>query len=800
MLLTRYQALTLAVIASMQQVAFAQSHQYNIGVAPLSQTMALIARQNGVSLSADPALLTGKTAPAIRGNYTVDIAFNLALAGSGLQLIKNTDGTVYSLKITQNQDKSPSVDIGLLKTIETTASQSGNRHLTQLPVITVNAEKNGRAEEGYLVENITGAGIWGKRSLQDTPYSMTVIPQELIENVQANDMAKIFKMNPLTQDGGDQLAGNYSTVIRGFNSNNAVINGLPLADFYSFTTMEDLERVETISGATGFLYGGGRVGGAVNYVIKKPTLTDKKSIKLGSYGGDQYYGHIDVSGQIDPENIFGYRVNALYQDGESTADVGKEQKFLSLAFDYKPNDHFVLDFNYAHRDLTKTNVRPMFVINTYRPKIEIDKGYFADWTALKEKNDRLMSSLKWDINETFTLRSSLIYEKSDRKILGNQYIYTRPDKLYDVVNRVYPSQAQEIENYAGNIFLDSKFQTLGIDHLLSMGYSENYFEYRVPAILIKDESFTAITFEQLKHLASPKITVPDSALVKSWKTQYSNLLIGDDITFNAQWSALIGMNYATVRQTNYSSGIRRPSYEKSELTPTLSLIYKPISNVSTYATYIESLEQGTIVDSSYSNPNEILPPLVSKQYEVGAKYNLNENLLLTAALFRIKKANQYSDLAHPISKYVQDGEQIHQGLEFTMTGKLTDHLTIMGGGTWMDLSVEKSNNKALEGNKPTNAASEMAKIYAEYAVPEIQGLTLSGGAYYTGKKYGNASNTDEIPAYTLFDLGGRYTTIIAQHPTTFNFTISNVTGKNYWASGSYLGDPRTVAFSVKTQF
>jgi iron complex outermembrane receptor protein len=79
-------------------------------------------------------------------------------------------------------------------------------------------------------------------------------------------------------------------------------------------------------------------------------------------------------------------------------------------------------------------------------------------------------------------------------------------------------------------------------------------------------------------------------------------------------------------------------------------------------------------------------------------------------------------------------------------------------------------------------------------------LVLSAGAYYTAKKYGDALNTDIIPAYTLFDLGLRYTTEIAQYPTIFNLTVSNLTAKDYWTSSTYLGDPRTVAFSVKTQF
>jgi len=800
----RYHVLAFAVVASMQQTAFAQSSNYNLPSAPLSQTMAQIARQNGVSLSADPELLKGKIAPAIQGNYAIDTAFNLALAGSGLQLVKNSDGTVYSLKKLEPQEKSQVREVGQLKKINVTAIKSLKNNATQLPLITVNAEKDGSAKDGYLVKKITGVGLWGERDLQDTPYSMTVISQDLIENVQANDMAPIFKMNPITQDGGAQSSGNYKTVIRGLSSDNAVINGIPLADWYSFTTMEDLERVETISGATGFLYGGGRVGGAATYVMKKPTLENTRSMTLGNYGGEQYYAHIDLGGQFDDKNIFGYRVNALYQDGDSVADVGKQQKFISLAFDYKPTDNFIMDFNYAYRDLDRTNQKLTFVIgaNTARPKLDVSKNYSPDYSSNREENHRAMTSLKWDINQIFTLRSSFLYETSDRDTIGDALAYTRPDGLYNALLYRYPKGGQNFESYAGNIYLDSKFQTYDIDHLLTVGYSENYAKYkRDKNWWVGDYWLTGLTLDEIKNTIIPENPNPQGGRVPNWKTQYKNILIGDDITFNDKWSALVGANYATVIGTNYTDGIQDSKYDKSELTPTLSLIYKPFDALTTYATYIESLEQGEIVSDDYSNAGTILNPLVSKQYEVGAKYTLNKNLLLTAALFRIEKANSYEDnTTTPKPTLTQDGEQIHQGLELTATGKVTDNLTIFGGTTWMDLNVEKAANKAIEGNKPTNAASKMAKIYAEYAIPQIEGLTISGGAYYTGEKYGNTSNTDKVPAYTLFDLGARYQTKIAQYPTTFNLTLSNVTGKDYWTSSNYLGDPRTLAFSVKTQF
>ncbi|QKF72962.1 TonB-dependent siderophore receptor [Aliarcobacter faecis] len=759
---------------------------FNLEKQNLEDAIKQIASKSNMPYLVDGNLLKGKTSPKIENIEGVKNALDKVLENTGLE------ATI------ENQ----TIIIKKLSSIKVLGNET-----YVLDDVSVNSSngKNGSAQSGYLVEDITGVGLWGQRSLQDTPYSMTVITKDLIENVQANDMAQIFKMNPITQDGGDQFVGNYYTVIRGFGSNNAIINGMPLADWYSFTTMEDLERIETISGATGFLYGGGRVGGAVNYVMKKPTLEDKRSLTFGNYGGEQYYTHIDLSGQIDEKKVFGYRINALYQDGDSVADVGKEQKFVSLAFDYKPTDNFTLDLNYAHRELERTNQKYFIYLNSgaERSTIDTSKNYSPEYTKGKEDNDRITTNLKLDINDIFTLRSSFLYEKAIQGSNVGPLAYKRTDGLYDVDLYQYNPERQKMENYSGNIYLDSKFETLGVNHLLTTGYSANKYLYsRTVDWYVLNDTLTGVTLDEVKNNAS---YIPGTFTNNERKpyigTQYKNILIGDDIVFNDQWSALVGFNYATVISTSYNNGVKSSEYDKSELTPTLSLMYKPFDDLTTYVTYIESLEQGTIVGNTYSNAGEILSPLVSKQYETGAKYNLLDNkLLLTSALFRIEKANQYSDNATPMPKYVQDGEQVHQGFELTLTGKVTDNLTLFGGGTLMDIEVAKSNNKALEGKKPINAATKMAKLYAEYNIPMIQGLTVTGGAYYTGEKYGNTTNTDKIPSYTLYDAGLRYKTKLDKYPTTFLLNVSNLTGKDYWASSSMLGDPRSVAFSMKMEF
>ncbi|MCT7650253.1 TonB-dependent receptor plug domain-containing protein [Aliarcobacter butzleri] len=207
------------------------SANYTVDTTNATKAIEKISELSNIPFIVDTNILNGKNTNKIHNVQNLDEALKLMFEGTGLEAVVKNNTIV-------------------IKKIEGKG--------TVLEPISVNESyKNGTAENGYLSEDITGVGLWGKRSLQDTPYSMTVIPKDLIENTQANDMAQIFKMNPLTQDGGDQMSGNYYNVIRGFSSNNAIVNGIPLADWYSFTTMEDLERVETISGATGFLYGGG---------------------------------------------------------------------------------------------------------------------------------------------------------------------------------------------------------------------------------------------------------------------------------------------------------------------------------------------------------------------------------------------------------------------------------------------------------------------------------------------------------------------------------------------------------------
>lgn len=312
------------------------------------------------------------------------------------------------------------------------------------------------------------------------------------------------------------------------------------------------------------------------------------------------------------------------------------------------------------------------------------------------------------------------------------FLYDQPDGTFSQsFSNTLPERQ---ENYGGYIYLDTRFSTFNIDHKLTLGYSSTFNEYTS-----RNDGYgfspgtNNLALDAIKHVPEPDWgSFGNDPMRPLYIDRYNNILIGDNITFNDKWSAMVGLNYATT--INKTSGYFGDNdYEKSALTPTVSLLYKPIEDVTTYVSYMEALEKGAIVGNTYANYGKVFPPLVSKQYEVGAKYDINPNLLLSTALFRIEKANQYSDLATPIPNYVQDGLQVHNGVELVLTGKITDNLTIMGGGTLMDIGVQKADDPALEGKKPTNAAARMGKVYAEYALPWIPGLSLTGGFIILGR-------------------------------------------------------------------
>ncbi len=765
-----------------------QRRQYAIPAGPLEGALVRFAQESGVMISYGAADVAGRQSPGVSGSYTAGEALRSLFRGTGLQPVAQPNGG-YTLQQALPEEAT-------------------------LPAVQVSGavETDGTAETGYRTNKVSGVGPWQGRSLQDTPYSVTVIPTELIENLQATTADQLYRVNPTTQLTWPQAQNDTPYVyMRGFLSTTPARNGLPGAMYGHGTSTEDVERIEILTGLSGFLYGTGNVGGLINYVSKRPTAERYNSITTGYTGGSNGYIHGDFGGPIDAEGRFGYRINAVVQDGETTInDFSIKKNFLSAAFDWKVTDKLLVQVDGSYRDYdSQRQAYWALATGAVRPsadRLDPDSLWSQKWTFFDVESKRLGTNIKWEASDNVTLRASWL-KRRDTRAYSFSTNTIQPDGSYNQSNVI--AAPQDMQGEAWNAFADFSFKTGAVSHKLTAGHLAT----RVTRYDHIDGSSTAPLRTGLSLDAPSYIDEPAWAphgQLPNWNSsisRQSNWIVGDDITFNEQWSMLVGLNRSTIDNSRRSSPSDswQSSYKMSKTTPTISLLYKPVPHVTTYATYMESLEQGGVAPDfdrdgrPLVNAGEVMGPLVSKQVEAGIKATVG-GMQLAAALFEIDKGLEYTDpSAQPV--YVQDGRQVHRGIELTATGKVSRDWTLVGGLTLLDAKVkEQKQNPALEGKRPTGTAKQFFKLYGEYQVPGVQGLTLSGGFNRVGAAWADTMNTDRLPGYTVFDVGARYVMAAGGYPLTLRLNVNNLTDKRYWVNNSFLGDARVIVLSANLKF
>ncbi|MBO6276810.1 MAG: TonB-dependent receptor, partial [Pseudomonas sp.] len=449
-----------APLASTTLIAAEQAssaRSYNLPAGPLAATLNQIASQAGITLAIDSSLLAGKTSAPVKGTFEATTALREALQGSGLQLQSSGNGAYTLMPIVEGTLTLGDVNINGAAVAE------------------------GSEAAGYVSENLSNVGALGAMKLQDTPYSMSVTSQALLKNMQATSLDDVFKRNPFTQMFSPTGAGYASAVnIRGFSGAgnlNIANDGLrfsTLADAGNF--LEETEQLEVITGLTGFLYGPATPGGLANYVLKRPTYENYRSVTLGNAGGENYYLHGDFGGKIDDEGKFAYRLNLLTQDGETAIDMQKRRReLISLAVDWNVSDDLQIQFDASHK---KTEIRGLtsywyFGDQALRPRasqLDNDKLYSQKWSFSDNETDKGGVRAKWRLNDTFTLRGAFATQK-----FTEENTYTGPT-VYSPGVYTQPLYAfapiEHVENSA-YLFLDAAFATGSIGHKMTMGYQGN---------------------------------------------------------------------------------------------------------------------------------------------------------------------------------------------------------------------------------------------------------------------------------------------------------------------------------------
>ncbi|MGE4430828.1 MAG: TonB-dependent siderophore receptor [Sphingobium sp.] len=782
-------ALAAGMIAAPAAAQTARS--YDIPAGPLAVALNRFAEASGVKLFYDAALTNGLSTHGLRGSFGTADALSRLLAGSGLTF-RQTGPDAFTLEPAP-QSAEGTIHLGPVRV----QGESGNADASVTPTIGNIIQTEGTASEGYRVKTLSSVGPLGAMEILDTPYSVSVTPRELIQNIQAQSPDDIFKINPYTRTMTAQITGWVPMVsIRGFQTYDRAEDGLRRSTHHA-AVIEDKERVEVLSGLSGFLYGSSSPGGMVNYVYKRPTLDPFRSVTVGNYGGNQYYGHADLGGPIGNNGQLGYRFNLVKQAGDTAVDDQNINRFLaSGALDWRITDRLILELNAAYHHYKLRGPAAYWFVRAGVERWnapDASKNWGQPWIRDEFENVKLMAKLNYQLSDHITVRGSYAWDNVIRPLQYHTQNSIRSDTEYYQI-RIRSGRTKD-RNQAANLLADLEFDTGLLAHKLTLGYFGYWTAgwstpYSPNTTYLGPYPRSAPTY-----VPEPEFPADTSSPYYSGRSRNDNFVIGDQVSIGKQVTVIVGISRSDIfsRSVDATGALTRPDYEKGRWSPTFALSYKPVPWLTAYASYIEGLEAGGIAPLGTLNAREIMPPMVSRQKEIGVKAELG-GLLVTGALFDISKAYE---LLTADGYYAQDGRQKNRGFEVTATGRLSQNLTVVGGFTVLDADVEGGD---YDGLSPMNAARNWAKLYLEYDLPFMQGLTVTGGVYRTDKQWGNATNTDRLPAYTTFDLGAPYTVPIDDNALLLRLTVNNVADKNYWSNAYYVGQPRSIAFSAQFQF
>ncbi|HBE76188.1 MAG TPA: TonB-dependent siderophore receptor, partial [Firmicutes bacterium] len=686
-------------------------------------------------------------------------------------------------------------------------SKDTNQVAADVPVtdVDVQGKKDGSADSGYRTDT-ANVGPLGEQSQQDTPYSVNVTSGELVENTGAHTMADALKTNPTVV--ATQLPHTWVSIprmnIRGFEPV-CLRDGLYMHSLIP-PAVEDVERIEVLNGLSGFLYGFGSLGGSINFVSKEPVTKQLSDFSSGVYGGGVDYLQIDQGGTAGFNDKLSYRVNVYREDGQNYIDEGSQERTLfSSSVNYDISAKSILKARIYHEEYTNRGLQTTFIVNpsagikvpdAYDPT----KLYSQPWTRVEGKQDMYDLGFESKLNDILTFRTAGRYNHVYRKYNG---IYsTLIDNNGDYTETLADFAPQDYDMYSLYSLVDASFDTGEIHHDTTFGFSGYSYLQKTNAT-----SRIYVNLTDTFNVDSPTyISMPDQFAPTAENSHgsqiYESSFMGDRITFNPQWAALVGVNHAQYhyKSERIDTGVVTNDYEQAKNTPSVALIYKPIPLLSTYISYMEGISAGGTAPSTAANAGEMLSPSASTQWETGIKTTI-KSIDISLAYFHLNKINEYTDPDDKV--YKQDGRQLHKGWELTTSGKVTERLTIVGGLNLLDAEVvQAKNNVAIEGKTPINVPDKEFRVYLEYAVPGISGLIVTTGASYYGKRPVDAKNLAFIEPVTIYDAGLRYQTAIKEHKTTVNLNVLNIFNQYYWAGyldgcGLMQGDPRTISLSVK---
>ena len=667
--------------------------------------------------------------------------------------------------------------------------------LISFPVFT--DESSDQSADSGMLDEIIVTARKREESLLDISESVTAIAGSDIDDQNIKGLDKVGLLIPnlnlaMRADGYPNVS------IRGIGAFGLTQGvGFYLDDVQLFSDASsrfgDLDRIEVLKGPQGILYGGSNIGGAVKFVSKRPDADEGLSGRIKYQLGDQSIEDIEVSANIPLQGDWAMRffaftrdddgflnnpnsdgidnqpvdVGAYTQDGVRVSVAGSLSDNLSLYASVRQNE-YKGPVNAWARELGQPGA-------FFYPKT-LDTGLNSTRDA---ETTAATLELNWSL-DGFDITS--ITSKTDTESTRitdvdlTQFWYfntTRPEEM-DVVT-------QEVRFTSTT---DSDLQWI-------FGAYMSDYERTMDSFLTFGPDALGLGFV---------LEIPFEKIIEE---NTHNALFGSISYEVDNWRYDLGVRYDKWEETELNldsdtnGGIHSGKIDDTETLPRISITRTLDNDSIAYLTSSRGYEPGGLnngVPYTDANGNRLLGSFGKEeatQHELGWKGSIRDGRTsISIAYFDIDYKDRAFQVVAPnpggpgLIEYVTNiGDSEQNGLEFEMTTKATDNLTLSIAAGWVDSEFSDGTVLAdgtdLSGQTPSGTIDNSFLIAADYANTLSNGTDFTFGVQwsYTGQGIGMpVVGALKNPSYEVVNIQAGF----SNGPWDFMLTLDNALGEDYY--------------------
>ena len=662
--------------------------------------------------------------------------------------------------------------------------------------------------EGYLALDIVRAAKT-PTPLVDIPQAISVYTREQIEDQALQDLADVLRYTPgVSSNQGEGHRDQIS--IRGQDTTaDFFVDGIR-DDVQYYRPLYNLERVEILKGSNALLFGRGGGGGVINRVTKTPVLGE--SFFGGSASVDTFGAFAltsDINASLD--DSAGVRLNAMYEEFDSHRDFFGGNRVAinpTIGAALGESTRLLLSYEYVDDDRIVDRGIPATTGGTVAAPARPVRGFYRTFFGSPQLNTTTLTAhiLRGRLEHSFTdtLRADLTVQYADYgKAYGNLFP-TASNLAAGRVTLDSYRDAQQRENVfvQGNLVWTG--QTGPISHTLLAGfeYGDQQSANQRQNGRFATSGTNVATFAFSDPLVIPAISFPVNNRNTRSQVSVWSVYLQDQIGIGDHFDIVLGARHDRFEiDVNDIVANRLLSRTDSEWSPRLGLIFKPVEAMSFYASYTKTfLPRSGDQFLSLTPAQATLAPESFDNYEFGAKWDIAENLRVSAAIFQLDRENGVVvDPANPANSIITGSRT--RGFEAQFTGQILPGWQVNAGYSYLDAD-ERGRVVAgvVDNRRIGQVPRHMASLWNRYDVNERLGFGL--GVTHQASQFASISNTVRLPAFTRVDaaLFFRLTDRIEAQVNVENLFDTRYFPASHNDNNITTGEPINARFTVRARF